>query len=195
MRKGEDRAPTQVTFRGIVGNITLSRVGELPAVKISVVTPQGKSSEFHVLNPPDWLGVGISVEGEFHEAVTTRGVRNVVDNIRRASEQGEIELAEVTVMNVTFSTTSAIVEGVTPDQRTFSKTIDDRELISELKRGVKKVYGAFQVTGQVRRLVALLPYGRVRFAQRVKQLFSMIEGFETRGSPEELIRDKSGSEG
>ncbi|MCS6788054.1 MAG: hypothetical protein NZ733_02040, partial [Aigarchaeota archaeon] len=103
MRKGEDRAPTQVTFRGIVGNITLSRVGELPAVKISVVTPQGKSSEFHVLNPPDWLGVGISVEGEFHEAVTTRGVRNVVDNIRRASEQGEIELAEVTVMNVTFS--------------------------------------------------------------------------------------------
>ncbi|MCS7094284.1 MAG: hypothetical protein NZ988_00535 [Thaumarchaeota archaeon] len=195
MKRREKRAPTQATFRGIVGNISLGRIGELPAVKILVVNPQGKSTEFHVLNPPDWLGVGVSVEGEFHEAVTTRGVRNVVDSIRRGSEQGEIELTEVTVMNVTFSATSVIVEGVTPDHRTFSRTIEDRELISELKRGVKKVYGAFQVSGPVKRLVALLPYGRVRFAQRVKQLFSMIEGFESRGSPEELIRDKSGSEG
>ncbi|MEN3048435.1 MAG: hypothetical protein ABDH63_06625 [Candidatus Caldarchaeales archaeon] len=187
----EERSTAQATFRGMVSDISLGRVGELPAVKISVVNPQGKATEFHVLNPPDWLEVGVSVEGEFHEAVTTRGVRNVVDSMRRSSEQGEIELTEVTVMNVTFSATSAIVEGVTPDQRTFSRTVEDRELISELKRGVRKVYGAFLVTGPVRRLVALLPYGRVMFARRVRQLFSMIEGFEPKGSPEEMIRGRS----
>ncbi|MCS6788212.1 MAG: hypothetical protein NZ733_02850, partial [Aigarchaeota archaeon] len=59
------------------------------------------------------------------------------------------------------------------------------------KRGVRKAYGAFLVAGPVRRLVALLPYGRVRFARRVRQLFSMIEGFEPKGTPEEMIRGRS----
>ncbi|MFZ8857525.1 MAG: hypothetical protein ACO2O1_04700, partial [Candidatus Caldarchaeales archaeon] len=89
------------TLRGTVTKLALGRLGELPAVKITVATPDGRSSDYYVADPPDWLEVGVKVEGSFREVITTRGARRVVESIRRADDGQPTELEEGELRQVT----------------------------------------------------------------------------------------------
>ncbi len=177
------------TFRGTVTKIALGRLGELPAVKVTVATPEGKSTDYYVADPPDWLEVGVRVEGSFREAVTTRGVRRVVESIRRTDVGQSVELEEVEIRHVTFPVHGpTIVEGVTGDGRVFSVTVEDPEVVEELRRGLKRSFALYAKVGAVRRLITLLPYGRTKFARRVRELLEMIESSERTYGSEDVIR-------
>lgn len=182
------------TFRGTVTKIALGRLGELPAVKFTVTTPEGRSTEYYVADPPDWLEVGARVEGSFREAITTRGVRRVVDWMRRTDADQPVELEEVEIRQVTFPPHGlTIVEGVTGDGRVFSVTVDDPEVVDELRRGLRKSFALYSRAGAVRRLVALLPYRRTVFARRVRELLEMIERSERSYTSEDVLRLLRGS--
>ena len=176
-------------MRGTVTKLALGRLGELPAVKITVATPDGRSSDYYVADPPDWLEVGVKVEGSFREVITTRGARRVVESIRRADDGQPTELEEVEIRQVTFPQQGpTIVEGVTGDGRVFSVMVEDPEVVEELRRGLKRSFALYVRVGAVRRLIALLPYKRTKLARRVRELLEMIEASERSYRSEEAIR-------
>lgn len=176
-------------MRGTVTKLALGRLGELPAVKITVATPDGRSSDYYVADPPDWLEVGVKVEGSFREVITTRGARRVVESIRRADDGQPTELEEVEIRQVTFPQQGpTIVEGVTGDGRVFSVMVEDPEVVEELRRGLKRSFALYVRVGAVRRLIALLPYRRTKLARRVRELLEMIESSERSYKSEEAIR-------
>ncbi|MDT7968137.1 MAG: hypothetical protein RQ949_02585 [Candidatus Calditenuis sp.] len=177
------------TLRGTVTKLALGKLGELPAVKITVATPDGRSSDYYVADPPDWLEVGVRVEGSFREVITTRGARRVVESIRRADAGQPTELEEVEIRQVTFPQQGpTIVEGVTGDGRVFSVMVEDPEVVEELRRGLKRSFALYVRVGAVRRLIALLPYKRTKLARRVRELLEMIEASERSYRSEEAIR-------
>ncbi len=184
------------TFRGTVTKIALGRLGELPAVKVTVATPDGRSTDYYLTDPPDWFEVGVRVEGSFREAITTRGVKRVIESIRRTDAGQPMELEEVEIRQVTFPQQGpTIVEGVTDDGRVFSVTVEDQEVVEELRRGLRTSFALYARVGAVRRLITLLPYGRTKFAKRVRELLEMIETSERSFGSEEaikLLRDSTG---
>jgi len=189
-----DRLNGTATFRGTVTKIALGRLGELPAVRVTVTTPEGKSADYYVADPPDWLEVGVRVEGSFREAITTRGVKRVVDSMRRTDAGQAFELEEVEIRQVTFPPHGlTIVEGVTGDGRVFSVTVDDPEVVEELRMGLRRSFALFSRSGAVRRLVALLPYRRTVLAKRVRELLEMIARSERSYTSEEALRLLKGS--
>jgi len=162
-------------FHGHVVKMRIGRLGNAPALRLTVFTPNNTHLDLYIHSPPDWLSIGTPVEGRYYEA--TVGERNVpiVEELRIDEKMRPAVLRSLIVESLERTVDgSLLVEGRKEGGGLFSYILDDEELSRSISETPCSVYGVFIERSGIPILAAVLPIQEVEMMEKAHRLISRL---------------------
>lgn len=171
-------------FRGHIVKMRIGRLGNAPALCLSVFTPNRTHLELYVHSPPDWLSIGAPVEGRYYEAALDDKNAFIVEEIRLDRNMRPASLRSLIIERIERTVDGSILlEGRREEGGLFSYIMEDEGLTRGLGETPRNVYGVFIERNGIPILAAVLPVQEIEMMEKTRRLISELAK-EAEQSPE-----------